>query len=211
MLIKIYFNDRPLFLCDELDPEINKYAHHDDAIFIDDFSAPAVNSMLHEMRRETVHAGIFLHANFEELKHAFWKKFHILQAGGGLVVNPKGDILFIFRRGKWDFPKGKQDPGETIEACAIREVKEETGLSQVIIKEPLLATYHAYDEDGKHILKESHWFLMQAPDQKKLVPQEIEGIRIANWINKKEVPVLLHESFPSIRDLWEKFSLSSGS
>jgi len=46
---------------------------------------------------------------------------------GGLVTNENNELLMIFRRGKWDLPKGKADEGETVEACALREVEEETG------------------------------------------------------------------------------------
>ena len=49
-------------------------------------------------------------------------------AAGGLVTNENNELLMIFRRGKWDLPKGKLDKGETIEECAIREVEEETGI-----------------------------------------------------------------------------------
>jgi 8-oxo-dGTP pyrophosphatase MutT (NUDIX family) len=52
----------------------------------------------------------------------------IIKAGGGIVVNEQNEVLLIYRRGKWDLPKGKLDDGETIEECALREVKEETGL-----------------------------------------------------------------------------------
>ena len=52
MQIKIYFNDKPLYLCDNINDEIEPYIHHDDAVFIDEFSSPAVNSMIHEMRLE---------------------------------------------------------------------------------------------------------------------------------------------------------------
>ena len=69
MYIKIYFNNKPLFLCDELNEEINNYAHHDDAVFIDDFSAPSVNSIIHEMRTENVHAGIFFYTDLEALNN----------------------------------------------------------------------------------------------------------------------------------------------
>src|ERR1700759_3721616 len=98
MFIKIYFGDKPLFLCDEINERINTYIHHDDAVFMDEFSAPAINSIIHEMRQQKVHAGIFYHADLEKLKKAFWKKFSIIQAGGGLVKNEKDELLFIFRR-----------------------------------------------------------------------------------------------------------------
>src|SRR6516225_427600 len=134
MFIKIYFNDRPLYLCDEFNEEINVLAHHDDAVFIDEFSSAAVNSMIHEMRTEKVHAGIFYHKNLEDLKKSFWRKFTIVQAAGGLVQNENKEILLIFRRKKWDLPKGKVDKGESLEEAAVREVREETGIEKVKLK-----------------------------------------------------------------------------
>ncbi len=49
---------------------------------------------------------------------SFEKAFRNVRAGGGLVRNSNGEFLLIFRRGKWDLPKGKLDTGETIEDCA---------------------------------------------------------------------------------------------
>src|SRR4051812_48020306 len=98
---------------------------------MDDFSPPAINTIIHEMQAEKVHAGVFLHADLEALKKAIWKKFTIIRAAGGLVVNDGGEMLFIFRRGKWDLPKGKLEEGEDLEECAVREVEEETGLKNV--------------------------------------------------------------------------------
>lgn len=95
MYIKIYFNSKPLFLCDGFNEEINTYAHHDDAIFIDEFSNAAVNSMVHEMKIDKVHAGIYYHNDLEALRKAFWKKFTLIRAGGGLVENEKKQLLFI--------------------------------------------------------------------------------------------------------------------
>jgi len=201
MHIKIYFNDKPLFLCDEMNNEINGYAHHDDAVFIDEFSTPAVNSIIHEMRQEKVHAGIFLHQNFDQLKKAVWKKFEIIKAAGGLVLNEKKELLFIFRRGKWDLPKGKLDKGETLEQCALREVGEETGLKNISLKKKLLTTYHSYDENGKHILKESYWYEMNAEGNQKLIPQTIEDILEAKWVSKKKLSEILSNTFPSIKDV----------
>jgi len=201
MYIKVYFNDKPLFLCDALNAEINGYAHHDDAVFIDEFSTPAVNSMIHEMRQEKVHAGIFLHSPLEELRKAFWKKFILIKAGGGLVKNEKGEVLFMFRRGKWDLPKGKQDDGETMESCALREVREETGLKDINLEKPLLVTWHTYDDSGKHILKETHWFTMRAGGEQALLPQQEEQITELKWVAKKDFPAMLSNTFPSIVDV----------
>jgi 8-oxo-dGTP pyrophosphatase MutT (NUDIX family) len=201
MYIKIYFNDRPLFLCDAMTPEITAYAHHDDAVLIDEFSHPAVNSMIHEMRLEKIHAGIFVHSNLEELRKAVWKKFLLVKAGGGLVRNGEGQYLFMLRRGIWDLPKGKLDPGETIEQCAVREVGEETGLQGVQLGAPLLVTYHTYDENGKHLLKESHWFRMNAPDMKGLRPQQAEQITELRWVDGEAMKALLRNTFPSVRDV----------
>jgi 8-oxo-dGTP pyrophosphatase MutT (NUDIX family) len=201
MYIKVYFNDKPLFLCDQITKEIEPFVHHDDALFIDEFSSPAVNSMIHEMQVEKVHAGIFLYENLEKLKQAFWKKFVVIQAGGGLVENEKSDILFMFRKGKWDLPKGKLDPGETLEECALREVKEETGLSGVELRAFLLTTYHTYTENGKHILKESYWYRMASNSKEKLVPQAEEDIKEVKWVNKKDLREVISNTYPSVMEV----------
>ncbi len=201
MYIKIYFNDKPLFLCDEMTVEIRAYAHHDDAVLIDEYSHPAVNSMIHEMRRESVHAGIFRHSDLRTLKKAFWKKFMLVQAGGGLVQNGNEQYLFMLRRGKWDLPKGKLDPGETLEQCAIREVGEETGLKQVQVNGPLLVTWHTYDESGHHILKETHWYRMTASAEEAITPQREEQITQLVWAGRTRFGELLKNTFPSIVDV----------
>jgi ADP-ribose pyrophosphatase YjhB (NUDIX family) len=210
MFIKIYFNDKPLFLCDEMNDEINSYAHHDDAVLIDEFSPPAVNSIIHEMWQQKIHAGIFLHHDLEQLKKAVWKKFDIIKAGGGLVWNENKEMLFIFRRGKWDLPKGKLEMGETLEQCAVREVEEETGLKNIVLKKELLSTYHTYEESGKHILKESYWFEMKVSGVQNLVPQAIEDIHEIKWVKKENLPQVLGNTFPSIKDVVAKVLKENG-
>lgn len=204
MYIKIYFNDKPLFLCDEIDPAIEPYKHHDDAIFIDELSVHTVKAMIHEMELQKIHAGVFLHSNLEELKKAFWKKFTIIQAAGGLVTNKKHEVLMIFRRNKWDLPKGKLDPGETLEQCAVREVEEETGLRNISLQKHLLTTYHTYHESGKFILKESYWYNMSINDEQALIPQAEEQIADARWVKKTQLPELLNNTFPSVKDVLEE-------
>ncbi len=203
MYIKIYFNDKRLFLCDVVDALLEPFMHHDDAVFIDEFSPQAIKSMIHEMEQPKIHAGILLHTNLDELQKAFWKKFTVIQAGGGLVLNNKKELLMIFRRAKWDLPKGKLDAGETIEQCALREVEEETGLQNILLGEHLLTTYHTYHESGKFILKESHWYNMQISDEQVLVPQAAEDIAEARWVSQQQLPELLSNTFPSIKDVLE--------
>jgi 8-oxo-dGTP pyrophosphatase MutT (NUDIX family) len=187
MFIKIYFEDKPVFLCDKIDETINEYLHHPDAVFIDEISSAAVNSLLHEIVKSEFHAGILLHKDLNKLKKAFFKHFTLIKTGGGLVVNNDEQILMIFRRGKWDLPKGKIDKGETLEHCAIREVEEETGLKNINLGEKITTTYHTYTEFGKRILKESHWYKMQCTTDQKLVPQADEDITDIKWVSKSDL------------------------
>ena len=203
MYIKIYFNDKPLFLTNEIEPELEPFLHHDDSVFMDELSAPAVNSMIHEMKQEKIHSGIFLYPDLEELKRRFFRKFLMVPAAGGLVTNEKGQILVIHRRGFWDLPKGKLEAGEKMEECARREVIEETGLKTVALIKPLVITYHTYDESGKHILKDSHWYLMNGRSGDPLNPQTEEQITEIKWIDPSEAAATAAESYPSIREVFK--------
>ncbi len=203
MYIKIYFSNKPLFLCDAIDKTIEPFVHHDDAVFIDELNAHTVKTIIHEMQQPQVHAGVFFHANLEKLKEALFKKFTIIQAAGGLVTNEKDEILMIFRRGMWDLPKGKLDAGETLEDCAVREVKEETGLNNVQLIAPLIITYHTYHEGSKFILKESHWYRMRANGEQKLTPQTEEDIHDIKWVGKQELKTYMKKSFASVVDVLE--------
>lgn len=196
--ITIYFDDKPVFLCDEITSKIDEYRHHPDAVFIDEYSTAAINSLLHEINKPRFHAGIILSKDLQELKESFFKHFHLIQAGGGLVKNKNQEILMIFRRGKWDLPKGKLDEGETIEQCAKREVEEETGVHQLTIIRHLTITYHTYNLFGKHNLKETHWYLMNAGGDDELIPQTEEEITEIIWAKKEELSKYLENTFPTI-------------
>lgn len=106
-------------------------------------------------------------------------------AGGGYVVQPCEDddelaLLMIYRRGRWDIPKGKIEEGETIRECAVREVKEEVGARTMRIIRPLGPTQHGFEADGRYWIKTTHWYLMQTDDE-HFDPATNEGIYRIAW------------------------------
>ena len=126
-------------------------------------------------------------------------------AAGGVVSNEEGKILFMFRRGKWDLPKGKLDEGETIEECAVREVEEETGLRDVRLGELIGVTHHRYTERDKQIDKETHWFVMKVSGQQNLVPQTEEDINELKWVGENELGVYLNNTYNNIIEIVDKY------
>ena len=125
-------------------------------------------------------------------------------AAGGLVQNSEGKFLFIFRRGKWDLPKGKVDKHERVETAAIREVEEECGIKELEIIHPITITIHPYEQKGKKILKETHWFFMKTKWEGALVPQQEEDITEAVWAGEKEIENFLNNTYDTIREVVQK-------
>ena len=125
----------------------------------------------------------------------------MIESAGGLVFNKDGDILMIFRNGKWDLPKGKLEIGESIEECAIREVEEECGIYGLDITEKLLETYHTYNMDGEEVLKKTYWYKMKTDYSAKLIPQLEEGITKVSWIDKNQISEKMRSSYGNISDV----------
>jgi 8-oxo-dGTP pyrophosphatase MutT (NUDIX family) len=205
MYINIYFGDKPVILCDAIDKDLNEILHHPDAVFVDEISPRAIKSMLHEIKKEEFHAGVLWHTDLEKLKETFFKNFKIVEAAGGIVQNDKKDILFINRLGKWDLPKGKIEKGEKEEACAVREVTEETGVTDLRLKKKIGETYHVYNEFGKHFLKISHWYYMTCPSAQSLIPQTMEGITEVKWVKTKDIKEPMKNTYPSIKNILSTF------
>jgi mutator protein MutT len=71
--------------------------------------------------------------------------------GIAVIWNDVGQILIDRRKpggkmgGLWEFPGGKVEPGESIEACVAREVQEELGI-QIVVGESLMMIDHDYTE-----------------------------------------------------------------
>lgn len=138
----------------------------------------------------------------ERLYYYLTELYEVIEAAGGLVQNAKGEWLLIHRRGSWDLPKGKIDPGESREQAAVREVAEECGIAPPEITEALPATYHTYQlKDGTPVLKPTYWFKMRSEDTTPLVPQTEEDIEQALWAADEEVVALAEAAYPNIREL----------
>lgn len=71
------------------------------------------------------------------------------QIGVAVIWNDRGQILIDRRRqegllgGLWEFPGGKLEPGETVEACIQREIREELGI-EIEVGEHLITIEHTY-------------------------------------------------------------------
>ncbi len=162
-----------------------------------------VNLERNEMNRIVLHS-----ESLANLKSDVFALFEVIVAAGGIVKNEKEEILSIFRRGKWDFPKGKIEENEKKKDCAIREVKEECGLKNVEIVKKLGSTFHSYGNPKARKLKESIWYIMTSKD-KKLVPQKEEDIEIAKWFKYDEFLLQAKPIFPNIKDVYEYFLIKN--
>lgn len=135
------------------------------------------------------------------------QQFHRITAAGGVVINGNGDILFIFRKGKWDLPKGKQENGEPLDRCAERETMEETGITQLSLQRFLITTYHTYVEKKQLILKDTHWYLFSAPGEPELTPQTDENILKAVWVKPSDMEAYKANTYLLILDVLQEAGL----
>jgi 8-oxo-dGTP pyrophosphatase MutT (NUDIX family) len=204
MIKKIFFGSKPVFLCSAINSKIERILESKGTIYIDEITKSAVYNIAKQVSNPSFEAVVFFSSDLKKLQKSFFAEFDIVKAGGGLVRNELGEILFIFRKGFWDLPKGKKDPGEKYKQCAIREVEEETGLTQVEAGKRVATTYHTYIENGRKILKKTRWYNMTASKLQPLTPQTNEGIQKIEWVNSNDVPGKLANSFPLISDVLEK-------
>jgi 8-oxo-dGTP pyrophosphatase MutT (NUDIX family) len=131
-------------------------------------------------------------------------------AAGGIVMNPNQEILWIFRRGFWDLPKGKLDPNETIEACAVREVMEETGISHLVLGELILKTRHQYQDKylNEEVEKTTYWYAMTTDTLQDGKPQTEEDIEAIAWVNQVDLAPYLAKTYDTIKEVMEVFLTS---
>ena len=131
-------------------------------------------------------------------------EFKEVNAAGGLVSNRRGDFLLISRNSLWDLPKGHQEPGEDIEVTALREVREETGVTQLEARGLICITDHCYRRGGVWHLKHTWWYDMLYTDPVDLTPQREEDITKAAWVARSSLPPFLKNTYPSIVEVFRE-------
>lgn len=177
-----------------------------DDVLIMNASYEQIDNLLKIMtdkKLKKVHSIFISSRSKRDLINHIKSKFKVIEAGGG-IVEKKGKLLMIHRRGVWDMPKGKLDKGETIRTCAKREVEEETGV-KVKIDQKIDAVWHTYTSKKKYILKKTHWYAMKCVSDEKMAPQEDEGIKKVEWMDMEQVRKALHDSYRSIRYVMQEY------
>ncbi|GLB50889.1 NUDIX hydrolase [Neptunitalea lumnitzerae] len=198
-MYEVFVNEHPIILISELKKEDSfKY------FLLENVDLPKV---IKELNNGKIDAAYLYHPNKEKLLKKFKSKLNVVLAAGGVVKNKKGEILFIFRNGKWDLAKGKLDKNESIPEAAIREVEEETGVKNLKLESFFKTTYHIFKRNGQYKLKETHWFYMKTSYSGKLIPQEEEGITQVCWKGAEEIKQALTNSYANIEKLFKEIEV----
>ena len=127
----------------------------------------------------------------------------VVRAAGGVIArrDDRGEteVLLIYRgaRRDWSFPKGKLKAGETDEACALREVEEETGLRCELVTELPPTSYR--DRRGRP--KVVRYWIMTVVKGEAVPLDEVDAVR---WLRLKPAASLL--TYPRDRDLLSAFA-----
>ena len=198
-MYKVFVNDKPLFLTNEISKET------DFQLFL--LESIDIEQLIIKMFQNKIQKASLYYPDEKVILKKLKEKIPVCKAGGGLVFNKKGEVLFILRNGKWDLPKGGIERDEEIVDTAMREVEEETGVDNLEITRKLQKTYHIFKRNGKYKLKITHWFEMQTNFEGTPFPQANEGIEKAVWLNPEQIKEALKNSYENIKLLFEEESL----
>ena len=118
-------------------------------------------------------------------------------SAGGVVYRHGDDTRFLLIRdpyNNWGLPKGHIENGETAVEAAEREVREETGLTQLrsVAELPMIDWY--FRDHGQLVHKYCRFFLMESPAGAAR-PQLAEGISDCRWLPFDEaLATLTHDN-----------------
>jgi len=90
------------------------------------------------------------------------------------------------------------EKGEAVDVGAVREVQEECGLREILLKDQLISTWHTYERKGQQHLKRTDWFLMRASSKQQLTAQSEEDIEEVRWLDAEGVRMMEADTYPSL-------------
>ena len=198
---KIYYNNKPLILTTDSKAYIQENPIAAGYMLFTGAFTRNYRLAIQHLDKLTSLGAVIEDVSQSSLQDELYALYSPVDAGGGVVFNEDGAVLMIFRRGKWDLPKGKRDDGEEMDYCALREVSEETGLQQLTLGDKICDTYHVYAQNGQNLLKCTTWFTMYGTAKEKLVPQKEENILEARWISEKAMGPIVFKSYEAIREV----------
>ncbi len=192
-MYRIYINDTALIVADFMPVGIGPNQQIDAQNF--DF-----REFYKQVKKngKTVH--VILTKEPKKMFRTIRKPFTVIRAAGGIVKNELNQYLFIFRKGKWDLPKGKLDEGEKTRIAAEREVMEECGIKVSEVGSRLCKTWHVYEDKGQIVFKKTVWYNMKAKKQ-RLIPQLEEEITEARWLGTADFLIVKQNTFPLVKDI----------
>jgi len=118
--------------------------------------------------------------------------------------SPSGKLYLLlnYPSGHWDFVKGNIEKGETFKETALREIKEETGISDVNFIDGFenKVQYH-YQRDGKTVHKEVVFFLAETSTEHVEISHEHLGF---TWLKFNEALIKL--TYKTAQNLLKKVS-----
>lgn len=200
-MYKVFFNEKLIAISGRTNITLNKPTQ----FFEDQCSAEEVKEWFQSFAKSDQKEVVLIHSSPADFLEIFQSAFVVLQAAGGIVLR-KNKMLFIFRNGKWDLPKGKIDNGETAREAAVREVEEECGILGHSIVKRLPATYHIYQSPykrtkGEWIFKETFWFEMNYKGIESGTPQENEGITQVKWLGRNELDEVWSNTYENLKQI----------
>ena len=193
-MYRLFCNNRTLTannFCEELLSVDNKEIRNSDEI---------VYKILDWLYDESQQCLDFSDVDGKDFAYAVKTVFRQAPAAGGVVLVDDGFVA-IERNGIPDLPKGHIEKGESPEVAAIREVEEETGITDLEIIKELPATWHCYLLQNQWTIKKTSWYLMNTNSGMKNVPQTEEGISKVYLVDKDGIKDFEEKTFASLKTL----------
>lgn len=196
--VSIYFDKRKIVLTESIESHFNNHS----GLFARYDTLQELSKILEFFQSTTQVQNVFISGrDIRTMVDEFSCMFRFIEAAGGLVLNKDGEFLIIYRYGKWDLPKGKLERNEKVDAAALREVSEETGITNIKLGDHLSETYHTYRIGNATVLKKTNWFFMHYDGNEPLVPQQSEDITIAKWMPKDKMGEVFNNTYDTIREV----------